>query len=621
MRRPGAPVQDRLFITVSICLAVLWAAVIAVQHLDGRKSVLDRAEALFTDLRFLLVGPRKPPAEVVIVAIDDAAVADAGAYPLPRRTIARLVEALAAYDPKVIALDLLFLENGPPEDDRALAERLKGSRSVIAAAGLFARGPAPEPPADVPHAVPFVDRVLWPVPHLRDAASVGLVNVAADASGTPRHIPLILQSREAVLPSFVLRVASVAAAADPVLDGDRVTVGARSVSTDLGHHLPLNFYGPRSSVATVGAGAVLSGRADPGQLRGRIILVGATAVASGDTFANPFDAALPGVEVLATAVAHLVAGDNLVRDRRVRRFDAAAALVLPVATILLLSTPRIGVGFALMGLGGALWAGLSWWAFRHGLWLSATVPLAATLPAAGAYGAARLWLDRSRAGALAELQQTFRRFHPPALAKRLATDPHYLAEPVQQNAAVLFIDLSRFTGLSERLGPDATRDLLKEFHSRIEQEVTREEGVVLSFMGDGAMIVFGLPDPHAEDPCRAVRAAVGLSDGITAWLEDLPQPLRASLGVRIGAHYGPVVVSRMGADSHQHITAIGDTVNVASRLLDVAARGEAAIAVSEELVQAAGDACSAFERGTLGASTPVDIRGRVSPLKVHLWKR
>ena len=84
-------------------------------------------------------------------------------------------------------------------------------------------------------------------------------------------------------------------------------------------------------------------------------------------------------------------------------------------------------------------------------------------------------------------------FQAPAIQKWLARDPNFLAKPVLQNAAIVFVDLSGFTSLSEELGPDRTRDLLKEFHAIVDREAVASGGMITSFLGDGAMILFGLP--------------------------------------------------------------------------------------------------------------------------------
>jgi adenylate cyclase len=134
------------------------------------------------------------------------------------------------------------------------------------------------------------------------------------------------------------------------------------------------------------------------------------------------------------------------------------------------------------------------------------------------------------------------------------------------------------------------------------------------------MLLFGLPDPADSDPCRAVEACVGLCAQTSAWLAALPAPIAARLGFKIGAHFGPIVASRLGGGSHEHITAIGDTVNVASRLMNVAAAHGADVAVSDELYGAAGAACAAFDAGTLTRRVDVPIRGRAGVLSVWLWR-
>jgi adenylate cyclase len=216
-------------------------------------------------------------------------------------------------------------------------------------------------------------------------------------------------------------------------------------------------------------------------------------------------------------------------------------------------------------------------------------------------------------------REAFRRFQSPAIAGTLARNPRFLLEPVQQNAAILFVDLSGFTGLSERLGPQRTRNFLKEFHSIIEEEALRYSGYVESFMGDGAMLVFGLPAPRPDDAQRAIEAALSLGRALKAWMAELTLPDGYLLGMRIGVHYGAVVLSRLGADTHQHITATGDVVNVASRLLEIGKRMEAEMVFSGDVVAAGGSSDEDMLRSFTGPQE-VQIRGRTQPLSVWIGK-
>jgi adenylate cyclase len=161
--------------------------------------------------------------------------------------------------------------------------------------------------------------------------------------------------------------------------------------------------------------------------------------------------------------------------------------------------------------------------------------------------------------------------------------------------------------------------MLKAFHDLVDETVTGHRGVVVNFMGDGAMMLFGALDPDPDQASNAVEAAEDLISRTRLWISRNPALSEAgpALDVRIGAHYGPVILSRLGSDTNQHVTATGDTVNVASRLLAVAAEANARLALSAELTEAAGLDLSeeTFEMRT------TSIRGRTQTLEVWLLHR
>lgn len=607
---------------IALILAGLWGAGLGFAHWRGHLWFLDRVEATMTDLRTLVRGTAKPPELITIVAIDDEAVRREGTYPLSRATVARLVDTIARLGPKAIALDLLLVDPGAKDNDEALARSLSGSASVIAAAAVYPGGEqwtAAEgegPIAGVPNA----ERFLWPLKAFSDAAAVGVVNVATDKTGTPRFVPLLFRAGDRLETSFPLRVAAMAAGGDPEIAADHLSLGGRSIRTDIGHILPLTFYGPRGTIRTISAATVLDGQLDPGAIRDRIVVIGATAAGTGDVYPTPFDPILPGVEVMSTAIAHLMAGDAIVRDQYVRLADAGFAVVLPMVLVGLLAWRRNAGGLAAIAGVVLIWLVINMTAFLHHIWLSAALPMTAAVPPAILFGAAQLWLGRSRAQFFATQSQLLQRVEAPGMGEWLAKHGDFLSEPVRADAAILFIDLSGFTGLSETLGPIATRELLNNFHALVGEEVTSCGGVVTSFMGDGAMILFGLPEPATNDAFNAARCCVGLSSRTNEWLASLPASTASRLGFKIGAHHGTIVASRLGGEGRQHIAAIGDTVNVASRLMEIAADQDAEVAVSDKMLDAAGRDCALFKSGTLKGPVETQIRGRSGSLAIWLWQ-
>jgi adenylate cyclase len=411
-----------------------------------------------------------------------------------------------------------------------------------------------------------------------------------------------------------------ATGAEPLIEPERLRLGPLSIPTDADHGLPIAFYGPRRTIRTIGADALLSGEADSAAIQDRVVVIGPTLPDGGDFFPTPFEPLMPGVEVMATAITHLLAGDVLLRDRSVRLADGAVCVLLPMLLVGLLLWRRNAAGLAAAAALLLIWITATLLSFSSGIWLGAALPIAATAPPAILFGAIQLVSGRRRAQYFAKRSQLLEEFQAPVIQQWLTANPNFLAEPVRQNAAIVFIDLSGFTLLSEALGPDRVRELLKEFHALVDKEVTACGGMITSFLGDGAMILFGLPEPTTRDAARAADCAARLCGSAARWLASQAEPPGAKLGYKVGAHYGIIVASRLGGMSHHHITATGDTVNVASRLMEVAARHGAELAVSDELLRAAGRDCALFDHGELTGPRETPIRGRSGSLAIWLWR-
>ncbi|RXH24989.1 MULTISPECIES: adenylate/guanylate cyclase domain-containing protein [Bradyrhizobium] len=609
----------RVQILVALVLTALWGAGIYAAHATGHLRFLDRLEATLTDWRTQVRGVQRPPDLVTIVAIDDTVVKRGGSYPLPRADLARVVDTIVQFKPKVVAIDLLLVDRSAAIGDATLANTLATGPMVLAAAAIFpSASETVEPSSAGPLAMlPQAERFLLPLPPFADHAEVGVVNVATGQSGSPLSVPMLFRTQDKVELSFPLRVASRALDKPLTITSDHLMLGDRAVPTDSEFALPITYYGPRRTIRTVSAQSIFDGTLDRAAIENRIVVIGASVAGGGDFYPTPFDSLMPGVEVVSTAITHLVAGDGIVRDHRVRIADALAAILLPMLLVGLLAWRRSALGIVAAAALMIAWAGLNAFAFTHGLWLNAATTLAAAVPPVAIFAGVQLWAGGRRTQYLAAKSRSLAQFQAPAVQEWLARDPNFLSKPVRQNAAVVFIDLSGFTGVSEQTDPDAIQEILKAFHALIDKIAVDCGGTITGFLGDGAMILFGLPGARPDDSARALKCAIDLHRSVERWIASLPSAIGDRLGFKIGAHFGEIVASRLG-ESHQHITATGDTVNVASRLMEVAVQNGARLALSDTLLDTA-DFHGAPD-GVLSGPLLAQVRGRSGVVTVWFWR-
>ena len=388
----------RVQIQAALVLTAIWGAGIYLSHANGHLRVLDRVEATLADLRTLVRGVVRPPDLVTIVAIDDAVVKRGGSYPLPRADLARVIDTIMQFKPKVLAIDLLLVDRVAGIGDATLAHTLATGPTVLAAAAIFpdASDAVAAGSAGPLAGLPLAERFLLPLPAFADHAEVGVVNVATGQSGSPLSVPMLFRTGDKIELSFPLRVASRALDKPLTIAPDHLTLGDRAVSTDSRFELPLTYYGPRRTIRTVSAQAVFDGTLDRTDIENRIVVIGAAVAGGGDFFPTPFDSLMPGVEVISTAITHLVAGDGIVRDRKVHVADALAAVLLPLLLVGLLAWRRSAAGLVTATVVMLGWAALNVFAFTHGIWLNAATTLIATAPPVALFAVVQIWAGGPR---------------------------------------------------------------------------------------------------------------------------------------------------------------------------------------------------------------------------------
>jgi class 3 adenylate cyclase len=215
--------------------------------------------------------------------------------------------------------------------------------------------------------------------------------------------------------------------------------------------------------------------------------------------------------------------------------------------------------------------------------------------------------DRLRA-AQRVIRQTFERYVPHHVVERLLADPGQVTlGGSQQEVTVLFADLRGYTTVAETLAPERLVDVLNGHLTVAARALLAYEGTVSHYAGDLVMAIFNAPLPQPDHALRALRAGHRLRADMAGYHAQLPEHLRMEFGVGIAS--GQAVVGNIGAREALHYTAIGDTVNLAQRLEEMAGGGE--VLVTGYTRQLAGDGATFEGRG----STPV--RGRSERAEIY----
>ncbi len=196
---------------------------------------------------------------------------------------------------------------------------------------------------------------------------------------------------------------------------------------------------------------------------------------------------------------------------------------------------------------------------------------------------------------------------PAALAEKITTVGKKI-EGERRTVTVLFADITGFTTISEKLDPEEVYNLIDSTLKAFIEEIYKHEGTLDKIIGDGLMALFGAPVAHEDDPARAARAALGMQAALRRVNEELELRLGISLKIRIGLNSGLVVVGNIGSDLRMDYTALGDTVNVASRLQNVAEPGT--VLVSRPVYEQTNPL---FEYRELGS---IRVKGRVEPVEI-----
>jgi adenylate cyclase len=440
-----------------------------------------------------------------------------------------------------------------------------------------------DPPTDL---VTHFSGALAPIPELADASvGLGFLNWLPDNDRVVRRVPLLLDINGQIQPSLALETLRVAQGAssyivksttaygstagksaviDAVKDGDVVV----PVQADGQLRVWFARPDPRRSIP---AWKALQPDADLSDLAGKIVLVGASASLLSDVVATPLSPSTPGVEAHAQLIEQILSGVTLERPDWAPGAEllAGGALSLSLAALL----PFIPIyATAIVGaIAAAGMAFVSWSAFTsQGALID---PVAPSLTAGFVFLAGVGQLYGQKRQQVSEIRSAFGRYVSPAVVARLAEHPEHLQlGGEKRDLTLMFCDIRLFTTLSEGFTAVELTTFLNTYLSSMTDIILSEEGTVDKYMGDAIMAFWNAPLDDAAHGIHGVRAALQMREALARlnaqWRDEAEIAGRVFKPVAfgIGLNTGECSVGNMGSEQRFDYSALGDEVNIASRL-------------------------------------------------------
>ena len=560
---------------------------------------------------------------IVIVDIDEKSLGEVGRWPWSRNVVAELTEKLFdRYGAALAGFDVVWAERDPSSGievlDRLARSELKSSpdfqksyarlRATLDFDARFARSLKGRPvvlgyyfnsderavrvnvlPDPVLPRGTFERRNVYFTPwagytgnlpiFLHNAAGAGHFNPLQDFDGISRRVGLLAEFDGQYYESLSLAMVRAwlrlrtgqSLPLEPGYPEERpndlewLELGGIRIPVDETAAALIPYRGGKFSFPYISAVDVLRERVSPERLKGKIVLVGTTAPALQDLRATPVDGAFPGVEIHANLITGIL--DRDIKRRPWYTAGAEALLLAFFGTVLAVLIPKLSALpatlTAITGTALIVAFNTAAWESGHVLPLASSLILAAAIYTMNmAYG----YFVESRSKR--QLAGRFGEYVPPELVDRMARDPdRYTMEPRSAELTILFSDIRGFTGISEALSPEDLREYINEYLTEMSVIIrNRHRGTLDKYIGDAIMAFWGAPVDDPQHARNAVLAALEMQRHCAVLNARLTARGWPPLAIGVGVNSGTVRVGDMGSQVRRAYTAMGDPVNVASRL-------------------------------------------------------
>lgn len=579
----------------------------------------------------LLVGwsPNKSVSnQVLVVDFDDDTIDNLHQYPIPRTTLANVIDKVSAGHPDLIGLDIILSDKHGVDEDQALTTSLSSAGNVVVAAQLGS--------SDIPVGYPLpefceVDLSIPSACKKGAAFAVGFINMPVDDDGFVRRSFLLPPKHFPVLP-FSVAIASNHVRQPIIPCGtESVCLGSSTIAMDDSDLRTALIAWSNPPAQVVSASDLLANRISSTLFTGKIVLIGQSSAAGNDRHFTPLfrirqangrHMQVSGAEIHAASISTLL-DDSAIRVlHRTVLLSVIFLWVYATLTSVLCLAPRFSVPLVIAAMGAAL-AMAVWLFLNHHIWFQfvlCELGLLLLLPTGFGY---RFLEERWWKGAVeeerAQLMNLFSRYVSEEVASEIwDRRSELILTGEERTATILFSDIRNFTEMTTGKPSAEIVAWLNAYLGAMGKVVKNNRGFLNKYIGDGIMVVYGVPisEGKTQDAVRAVNTALQMIEEVENFnLQNQHTPNYPSIKIGIGIHTGEVTAGNIGSKDRLEYSVIGEAVNLASRLESLTKEFGVGITLSpqtQELVK------HQFETELLGLTA---VRGFSQPISVYTVHR
>jgi adenylate cyclase len=581
---------------------------------------LEILEDKMYDLRFKIMGPTKAPDNIVIAAIDEKSIEELGRWPWGRDRIAQLLSKLTETEAELVVFDIFMPES--EKHDIILAQALKDAGNVLLPLVFsfdtsqtarqnehinYAAVQAKNPEKYNKYPPISASGVLAPVLVLmQESMAIGHINmIPDDVDGTLRWEIMAIEYNGYLYPSLDVLTAAVYLG----IPHEKIVVKAtegielsqkRYIPTDRHGRELIYYYGPSFTFKHFSISDIIDGKVGAEQLRGKIVLVGATAMGIYDLRVTPFSPAMPGVEKHANVIASILEKRFFIRASL--GFNLALLIVSALFITFVVGRFKARISFLITAFVVIFIISLSYYLFAfQGIWINVVYP---SLTILLIFANSTAYSHAAEETYARKMKAMFSSYVTERIVNELIRNPGMAKLGGERTeVTILFADVRGFTTFSENHSPEEVVSILNEYLGAMTDIIFRWEGTVDKFIGDAILAFWGAPlkqDNHAE---LALKCSLNMLSKLRELQVKWKAEGKPALGAGIGINSGAVLVGNIGAEGRKmDYTVIGDHVNLASRVEALTRKYNADILVTEFTMNALSEAIQSGKIGHIEAT-------------------